>query len=111
MAGSSQQFQYGFGATQVNVGIGGAANVRITPPLYANGMFLKYGSGGSLAIVSNGLSGSPGASGSLGYVLGTTEVMNIDGPACFFLAAVGTTSVAQIAFKYSSGMSQMLMPG
>lgn len=111
MAGSSQQFTYGFGVTQVPVGTGGAANVRIVPPQYANGMFLKYLSGGTLAIVSNGLSGSPGASAALGYILSTTDVISIEGPASFFLAASGTTAIAQIAFKLSSGMSTLMMPG
>lgn len=111
MAGSSQQFAYGMGATQVNIGVGGAANVLIKPPIYTNGVFFKYLSGGSLSIVSNGISGSPGASGALGYILSTTEVVNIDGPAMFFLAASGTTAVAEVVFRYSGGMSLMLMPG
>lgn len=111
MAGSSQQFTYGFGVTQIAVGTGGAANVRISPPNYVNGMLLKYLSGGSLCIVSNGISGSPGASGALGYILGTTEVVSTEGPASFFLAASGTTAIAQIAWKLSGGNSMMLMPG
>ncbi len=105
MAGSSQQFIYALGATQVTIPAGGGdANVLVSPPAYCNYVRLAYQSGGSLSIVSNGLSGSPGASGALGFVLSTTEIP-IDGPARFYLAATGSTSVAKIVWGFSSGFS------
>lgn len=65
---------------------------------------VKYFSGGSLEIigcVGPGLTGVP-TPGS-GYLLGTAEVMNIDGAARYFLVATGATAVAYFAKGLSQG--------
>ena len=95
-AGSSNQFVYSLGATLIAVAAGATATA-VVPPKGCNGYFLKYQSGGSLAIVPG--IGSSGTA--LGYLL-QTEVLNIDGPATFFLNAGGATAVAAVAFKFSS---------
>lgn len=96
MAGSSNQWAYGLGSTNVAI-IAGATGQLISPPRACNGFMLKYISGGSLAIVPGiGSSGTP-----LGWLV--QEVINIDGPATFFMNAGGATAVAQIIWKYSSG--------
>jgi hypothetical protein len=92
---------YGFGATQLTVGVGVAYQVR--PGEKVNGGFIKYLSGGSLSIVSN--VGAGGASGALGYVLGTTEVVSWEGPATLFLSASGSTAVCGYVPSYSQGYS------
>jgi len=83
----------------------GATATVVIPPKGCNGYYLKYASGGSLAIVPG-----IGSSGTLlGYLIGSTEVLNIDGPASFFLQSGGATAVAAIAFKFSS-MGQSFLP-
>jgi hypothetical protein len=101
MAGSSQQFVYGLGVTQVP--IVATVATRIIPPAGTNSSVVKYLSGGTLAVVNGGASGSLGMSAALGYILSTTETVNVSGPASFFLSAGGSTSVAQIMFGFSSG--------
>ncbi len=99
MSGSSNQFTYQLGVTQITIG----TNVvtQILPPRGTNGVYFGWQSGGSLAIMNGA-----GSSGNLGgFVLGTTERVNLDGPATFFLSASGATSVAGIVFKYSAGFS------
>jgi len=103
MAGSSNQFTYSLGATLMAIPTGATATIVI-PPKGSNGYYLKYASGGSLAIVPGiGSSGTP-----LGYLIGS-ETINIDGPATFFLQSGGATAVAAIAFKFSS-MGQSFLP-
>jgi hypothetical protein len=101
MAGSSNQFCYGLAATLIPVPVALTAT-PVYPPAGCNGFFLKYQSGGTLAIV-NALSGITAVNG---YVLGATEQISVDGPAVFFLNAAGSTSVAAVMFKRSAGYSQ-----
>ncbi len=99
MAGSSNQFTYQLGVTQLTIGTN--AVVQVLPPRGCNGVYFGWQSGGSLAIMSGA-----GTSGPLGgFLLGTTERVNLDGPATFFLGAGGSTSIAGIAWKYSAGFS------
>lgn len=98
MAGSSNQFVYQLGQTLIPVGL--SATVQVIPPRGCNGIYFGWQSGGSLA-----LSNQSGLSMGQCYLLGTTERINVDGPATFFLVAAGTTSMAGVVFKYSSGYS------
>lgn len=97
-AGSSNQFVYGLGTTQVIVGTGNTG-IPVIPPAHTLGVMFKYLSGGSLWI-TNQLA-QVGASG---YLMSTADY-SIDGPAQFFLNATGATSIACIAWKYSAGWS------
>lgn len=87
---------YGLGPTLVSIGASGI--VQITPPACCAGMYLKYASGGSLAITGGASLGV-----ATGYVLGSTDI-NVPGPASFYLAA-GLASVASIVFLRSAGYS------
>ena len=104
MAGSSNQFTYGLGVTQLAVPTG-TTGVMVIPPAYCNGVELGWYSGGSLSITNQWSQGA-----SAGWVLGTTERKLYDGPVKFFLNATGATSVAQIIFKMSSGYSGLGAP-
>ncbi len=101
---SSNQWTYSLGATLMAIPTGATATI-VVPPKGSHGYFLKYASGGSLAIVPG--IGSSGTA--LGYVIGSTEVLSIDGPASFFLQAGGATAIAGMLFKFSSG-GQSLLP-
>lgn len=99
MAGSSNQSVYGLGMTLIAVGNGVTA-VPVVPPAHTMGIVLKSISGGSLTVV-NGIAGV-GASGWL-----VTSDVAIDGPALFYLGAVGATAIAGVMFKFSSGWSNL----
>jgi hypothetical protein len=79
----------------------GLTATAIIPPAYCQGLFIKYASGGSLAIVG----AASGVTAANGYVLGSTD-LQIDGPAVFYLNAGGATAVASLCFKLSQGVSQ-----
>ena len=60
----------------------------------------------ALEIVPVQLSGTSTAAGNawgVGYILGTTEIFNIGGPAVFYLAATGATAVASMTLGYTPG--------
>lgn len=97
-SGSSAQFTYLLGSTLLAVPTGAA--IQVLAPAGCNGVYFGWQSGGTLA-VAPGIGASTGNS----FVLSTTERINLDGPASFFLASNGSTSVAGIVFKYSSGFS------
>lgn len=86
------------GATLFAV-VAGATGQIVTPPKGCNQVFLKYVSGGSLAIVP--------AIGSSGTLLGVPVIAaespwHFNGPSSFFLNAGGATSVAGLVFGFSS---------
>lgn len=100
-AGSSNQYVYGYQATLLTIG-NGATTLQVIPPAHCLGHVLRYNSGGSLAIVNQA-----GMTAAQGYILGTTEQINADGPAQFFLAAGGATSIAQVIWRMSVGYSNL----
>lgn len=85
--------------------IAGSTATAVTMPKGCNQVYLKYASGGSLAIVQGlGSSGTPTGV----QVLAAEPPWHFNGPASFFLAAGGATSVAGLVFGYSSqGQSGM----
>lgn len=96
------------GATRIAVGLSTIIKVTCTSSYqFANS--LKWLSGGSLEIVQPQFSGSSTQAGSAslgwgsGYILGTSEVFNVGGPATFYLAATGATAVAAFAIGYTQG--------
>ncbi len=90
---------YALGSTNMVVGLSSIA--QFVPPNYCNGVFFKKLSGGTLALAS-GLSQVFGASM---YIMGETEIVNLTGPARFFLAAAGATTVVGVGLSFSDGVS------
>lgn len=113
---SSNDSIFGLGATQVIVppGATNAVLVLNVPREIAN--TLKYLSGGSLEIHGT-INGSTMVGASLaplighGYILGTSEAINIAGPARFYLMATGATAVACLIKGLSSpGFNDSSLP-
>lgn len=98
MAGSSNQYGYGLGSTLMNIPNG--APVKVTPPAYCNGVYISWASGGTLVI-------APNAGLTQGPVVMATERVYVEGPAAFYLCSNGSTAVAGIIFKFSSGISTL----
>lgn len=103
---SGQRDVYVVGATRVS--IGQSQIIRVTPPPGAAQTNLKYISGGSLEIVQPALSGastSTAGGWGTGYLVGTSEVVQMPGPATFYLSCgvAGATTVACLAWGFSAG--------
>jgi hypothetical protein len=94
MSFNASQRTHIVGVTQLHVGL--SATIEVIAPARVNGYQFKYGSGGSLAIVEGASSIS-----SAGYLMSTTEIQVIDGPAKFYLAAAGATCVVHMLFSKS----------
>jgi len=86
------------GGTQIVVGL--SAIVAVTSEAYVNGWIIKKFDGGSLTVV-----GSTSSTIGTGYVMGDSESLNIDGPATFYLSAVGATCTVHALQSKSSGAS------
>jgi hypothetical protein len=98
---SSPLRAHGLAPTLIAVPVGLTATA-VFPPQFCAGAWIKYQSGGTLAMVN----AASGVTAVNGYIFGTTEPpLNIDGPATFFLNAAGSTSVAAVIFKQSAGFS------
>lgn len=70
------------------------------------GWQFKYFSGGSLEIHAAPLgstSGSALPSGSSGYLMSTTELFSVTGPARFFFVATGSNAVAHVVRSMGPG--------
>lgn len=78
----------------------GVTGTQFIPGRCVTQVSVGYASGGTLAFVQGF-----GVTAANGYIVGMTEVVNINGPCTFFLAAAGSTSVARILLGYSSGYS------
>lgn len=87
------------GATQLNVGTSAGFALEVSAPAYVNGWKLKYVSGGTLEIVNSGASIAFGT----GYLVGTTELLEFNGPAKFYLKSTGATSVVHALMFKSAG--------
>ena len=97
---AAQDAVFLMGGTQIVVGLSQTVKVNgNTGPFQVAGTIKKL-SGGTIALVS----GSSAIS-STGYVLGDTEQYNFDGPACFFLAAAGSTVTVGYIIKSSNGVT------
>lgn len=94
---------FGLGVTQIAVGL--SAPFLVLPREKQISLALKYVSGGSLEIFAaptGATSGSvSGVSWGLGYLMGQTEVFNIEGPTRFYLAATGATAIAHLMLGLS----------
>lgn len=98
MASSSDAI-FGLGATQVIVPPGATLAVLVLNVPREQASTLKILSGGGSLEIHGTINGSTMAGSSLapligrGYLLGASEVLNIDGPARFYLMATGATMV------------------
>lgn len=103
---STQLYMSGLGSTQIAVGL--SQVLRLSMGAYQTVSAFKIGSGGSLEIVKPQFSGSSTAAGSAwgtGYLLGTTEVVAVNGPAVYYLAATGATVVVHALIGYTAGVT------
>ena len=97
---SSSDSVFGLGATQVIVPPGATLAVLVQNLPLQNASTLKILSGGGSLEIHGTITGTTMAGSSLapllgkGYILGASEVLNIDGPARFYLMATGQTMIA-----------------
>lgn len=98
-----------FGGTQIAVGLSTIAAIR--PAAFQIAETFKIISGGTLWIAPCApvaLTGtSAAASIATGYPVSASEVMNVGGPACFYLSASGATVVVGLALGYTSGYTTL----
>lgn len=94
---------YAMGSTRFYVGT--SAIVQVGPTDNQLSLTLKLFSGNSLEIVSRpaALSGSSAAGWGIGYMIGASEVVNVSGPARYYLAATGATAQVHVLIGYSQG--------
>lgn len=90
---------YQLGVTLLAIPTGGCSYIVI-PPRGTAAVSFKYASGGTLSVVN-----ALGMTSAQGWIVSTSESQSINGPAVFFLAAGGSTSVAAIEWGYSAGFS------
>ena len=91
----------GIGATQLVLGL--STIFRFRAGDFVQWQRLEYLSGGSLEIVKG--ASTNGTGWGTGYLMGTTEAIEFNGPATFYLAAKGATCIAQLLIGYTSGAS------
>lgn len=105
---ASQDDIFAYGATKLVVGPGATLALLVTGIAGEVGGILKYFSGGSLEIIGVTTGQSLTAAQMVtalgtGYLLGTTEIVNTDGNARYYLMALGATSIAYSLKGLSSG--------
>lgn len=101
---------YGYAVTQFAIPAGYSLALLVTPAPGEIGGTLKWFSGGSLEIMQAGVTGGgvgittpiQTAAGQ-GYLMGTTEIVNTDGAARYYLCASGSTAVAYCLRRVSQG--------
>lgn len=95
---------YVIGGTQIAVGL--SAIVKFTPPSFMTDGYLKIASGGgTLELVAPppALTGSSAAGWGAGYLVGGTEIVDLDGPAAFYMAATGEAMTVSVLIKRTAG--------
>lgn len=101
---ATQSDVYAMGATRIQIGL--SAIIKCSGFAYEQGFNLKiFSGGGTLEIVPTplALTGSSAIGWGLGYPIGASEVVSIQGPATFYLAATGATMVVAQAIAYTAG--------
>jgi hypothetical protein len=108
MSTSSYDSVFALGATRVIVPVGATLAVLMTPVAGQNSILLKYFSGGTCEIIGCTLGQTlsaadlSSASGS-GYLLGSSEILQIDGPARYYLSSTGATTTLMLLIGKSQG--------
>lgn len=105
---SSFDTVYGLGSTRIVVPVGATNALLFTPIVGQNGTLFKYWSGGTLEVIgvpagvtltAQNLADANGNH----YLLGTSEVLSLDGPARFYLSSTGSTTVLMALIGKSAG--------
>jgi hypothetical protein len=110
---STQMDTFVIGATQITLGILGASvfPTVLKSPSFSGGQIIvgTLGAGATVQVLPTAVSGASiggatavGAS-IAGWPLSTTVGFTWEGPAAFYVAATGGTSVINCLFKYSAG--------
>lgn len=96
---------YAYAVTLFTVPAGYSNALLVTPAAGEISSTLKYFTGGSLEILqaTQGASTPVQTAAALGYLLGTTEIVNTDGAARYYLCATGTTTQAYYLRRLSQG--------
>lgn len=106
---SRQDEVYYLGATQIAMGPLGASlfPTLVKPPEGCVGGLVQRISGNTLEILPSYLANktiSGATAGGLGFILGgSLAAYAFEGPAAFYLAATGATTIAGIMWKFSAG--------
>lgn len=98
MATSSQDSIFGLGTTAIFVPAGATNALLFEAIAGQNNVQLKYGSGGSLYIIGVAAGVTLSAqnlsdNATAHYLMGTSEVLSIDGPVRCYLASLSATTV------------------
>lgn len=109
MATSSADSIFGLGTTRITIGVGSTLAFLLTHVAGQNSTVLKYFSGGTLEVigVADGVTltaAQLGAANQTGYIMGTTEVLSIDGPVRCYLSATAATTVVMALLGKSQGI-------
>lgn len=101
---------YAFAVTNMAIPATAASAALILPPAGSVSVCFGYASGGSLEIfrAPNGATATSvrttdGVTLGSGYLLTTSERVQVDGAPSFYLAATGATAVASFRFGLSQG--------
>lgn len=96
------------GSTQIAVGLSAIVGIGIAARDY-NKTFKILGGGGTLEITSlpGALSGAGATGWGIGYPVGASEIVSINGPAHFYLAASGATMTVAMYIGRTAGASYL----
>lgn len=92
---------HGSHTTLMFIATGVSNAVRIEGDSKQISKLFQYVSGGTL--YWHGTSNVPANGLTLGWLVGSTQVLTFNGPAAFWLSALGSTVVVQVATGYSQG--------
>lgn len=99
---ANQDDVFSISPSTINVGTSTGSYVGITCGSGVNSQILKYYSGGSLLVYGT-TAAAAGASTGFAYLMGTSEALNIGGPAQYYLTATGATVVCMLIKTITAG--------
>ena len=113
MATSSLDSVFALSTTLMIVTPAATAAIFMTPTAGQLGWQMTYQSGGTLWIVGapagstlalgTSLAGTALVGATMHYMVKTTEVLSLNGPCSFYLAALGATTMVNVMRQYSAG--------
>lgn len=101
MAISSYDSVYSMKTERINVGVGSTVATLVSPEPGQLNIVLKYFSGGTLEIIGCSLgvtltAAQLASANQTGYLMGTSEILTIDGPARFYLSSTAATTIVMV---------------